>query len=78
MFVCVRERAYLCLRVYVCEKEKIFVCLRVREGVEERGLCVCVNESVRAGICVVGWVSKRERVYVCDREDLCVCVYVIV
>ena len=54
------------LRVYVREKERIFVCLRVREGVGERGVCVCVNECARACVCVDGWVGKRECVCVCD------------
>ena len=49
--VCARESACVRSRVYVYEKERIFVCLRLREGVCERCVCVCVNESVRA--CVV-------------------------
>ena len=42
----------------------------------ERCACACVNESVRACICVGGWVSERESVCVCATERVCVCVCV--
>ena len=41
-------------------------------------MCVCVNESVRACVCVGGWVGKRERVCVCDRWGVRESVYVSV
>ena len=34
-------------------------------------------KSVRACVCVGGWVGKRERVCVCDREGVRACVYQI-
>ena len=39
---------------------------------------MCVNESVRACVCVGGWVGKSVGVCVCDREGVRVCVYVSV
>ena len=42
--------------VYVCENERMFVCLRVREGVRERGVCVCVNVEC-ACVRMRGWVG---------------------
>jgi len=39
---------------------------------------MCVNEIVRAWVCVRGWVGKRESVCVCYREGVHVCVYVSV
>jgi len=39
-----------------------------------RDVCVCVvNESVRACVCVGGWVGKRVRECVCDREGVRAC-----
>ena len=31
---------------------------------------MCVNKSVRACVCVRGWIGKRERVCVCDRQGV--------
>jgi len=41
-----------------------------------RCVSLCVNESVRASVCMSGWVGKRERVCVCaiERVFVCVCV----
>jgi len=37
---------------------------------------VCVNESVRACVCVRGWVGGKERESVCVRRRGCACVCV--
>ena len=66
--------------MYVCERER--ACARLRVYVERgclRDVCVCVvNESVRACVCVGGWVGKRVRECVCDREGVRACACEIV
>jgi len=76
MCLCVRENVRVCVCVCMCVEKRECLFVWEWQRVFEREVCVRAwMLSVRACVCVGGWVGKRERVCVCDRWGVRASVY---